>query len=113
MSAQYDRQQYNDHHSDQPELRMPSVGGTIAKIAIGAFIIIVGSDEIGKDLEQFLIFLVLGLAFIAWGVIPAVLYMKRKKAADAERMERILNAPFPGSAPKDDAELLAEKYYNK
>ena len=101
---------YNQNRTDNSQgKKIPSIGKVIAKVAIGCFIIIVGLDEIA-DITQFLLFLVLGLAFIAWGILP---YIQAKREAKQEAAIRILETPFPGEKEKDAAEILAEKYYNK
>ena len=45
-------------------MKKPSLGKTIAKIAVGALFIVVGLDDIG-DFTYFLFALVIGLALIA------------------------------------------------
>ena len=96
---------------DQQSEKTPSLGRTIAKVAVGAVIAVVGLDDLAEaDISGFLIFLIIGAAFIAWGLIP---YLQAKKKEKQEETEAILNAPFPGEKEKDEAEILAEKYYNK
>ena len=92
-------------------MNRPSLGKTIAKIAIGAIIAIVGLDDI-SDLTFFLTCVVIGAAFIAWGLIP---YLQAVRAEKQEQTERILRAPFPkpDQPAEDEAERLAKKYYNK
>ena len=89
----------------------PSVGKTIAKVAVGALFIIVGLDDF-RDFTFFMFCLVIGLALIAWGLIP---YMQAKRSAEKEETERILSTPFPGQgdAEEDEAERLAKKYTNR
>ena len=105
MSAYYDQNGPNGRN----EIKIPNIGLVILKVAIGCFVIVVGLDDI-DDLTQFLIFVVLGLAFIAWGILPYVIAKKEIKKQEA-RM--ILEKPFPEDELKDEAEILAEKYYNK
>lgn len=91
--------------------KVPSIGKTIAKVAVGALFIVLGLDDF-RDLTFFMFCLVIGVALIAWGLIP---YMQAKRNAEKEETERILSTPFPGQgeAEEDEAERLAKKYYNK
>ncbi|MBR3302126.1 MAG: hypothetical protein IKI73_05645 [Firmicutes bacterium] len=91
--------------------KMPSIGKTIAKVAVGALFIVIGLDDF-RDFTFFMFCLVIGAALIAWGLIP---YMQAKRNAEKEETERILSTPFPGQgeAEEDEAERLAKKYYNK
>ena len=92
-------------------MKRPSLGKTIAKIAVGAIIIIVGLEDIW-DFTFFLTCVVIGAAFIAWGLIP---YLQAVRAEKKAETERILSTPFPKAEQKeeDEAERLAKKYYNK
>ena len=92
-----------------PAPKTPSLGATIAKIAIGGCIIAVGVDDIPGDISGFLFALVIGLAFIAWGLIP---YYQAKQREKQEEVERILSKPLKPEE-KDEAERLAEKYNNR
>ncbi len=89
--------------------KTPSLGATIAKIAIGGCFIAVGVDDIPDDISGFLFTLVIGLAFIAWGLIP---YYQAKQREKQEEVERILSKPLKPEE-KDEAERLAEKYNNR
>ena len=92
-------------------MKKPSLGKTIAKIAVGALFIVVGLDDIG-DFTYFLFALVIGLALIAWGLIP---YLEYKRKERAEETERILSTPIrkADQEEEDEAEKLAKKYNNK
>ena len=91
--------------------KTPSLGKTIAKVAVGALIIIVGLDDF-RDFTFFMFCLVIGAAFIVWGLVP---YLQALRKAKQEETERILGTPFPGQGKEeeDEAERLAKKYYNK
>ena len=91
---------------------MPSLGKTIAKVAIGACFVAVGLEDIFTDFSGTMIGIIIGIALIAWGLIP---YMEAKRKLQAEETERILKTPFPNSEEdeEDEAERLAKKYYNK
>ncbi len=67
MAANNGPRQQNDQASGP---KAPSIGSTIVRIAIGGCIIATGIDDIPGDISGFLFTLVIGLAFIAWGVIP-------------------------------------------
>ena len=96
-------------NNGQQDPKTPSLGKTIAKIAVGACIIAVGLDEIPGSFSDFLIFLIIGAALIAWGLIP---YYQARQKEKQEEVDRILSRPIKPE-DKDDAEKLAEKYYNK
>ena len=95
--------QQNDQASGP---KAPSIGATIVRIAIGGCIIATGIDDIPGDISGFLFTLVIGLAFIAWGIIPY--YQARQKEKQAE-IDDILSRPLKPEE-KDEAERLAEKY---
>jgi len=101
----------NNRPQQNNKPKMPSIGKTIAKVAVGALFIIIGLDDF-RDFTFFLFCLVIGAALIAWGLIP---YFQAKKQAAEQETERILGTPFPGSGDdeEDEAERLAKKYYNK
>ena len=92
-------------------MKRPSLGKTIAKIAVGAIFVIIGLDDL-YDLTFFLTCLVIGAALIAWGLIP---YLQAVRAERRAETERILSTPFPkpDQPAEDEAEKLAKKYYNK
>ncbi len=104
--------QYNDHNRQEqkPETSVPSLGKTIAKVAAGAIVIAVGLEELFSDFTSFMIAFIIGAALIAWGLIP---YYQQVKKAKEEEAERILSTPIKKFEEKDEAERLAEKYYNK
>ena len=105
--------EYKDHrqtNSQTEQSAVPSLGKTIAKIAVGAIVIAVGLEDVFSDFTGFLIALIIGAALIAWGLIP---YYQQVKKAKAEETERILRTPVEKFDEKDEAERLAEKYYNK
>ena len=93
-------------------MKRPSLGKTIAKIAIGACFIAVGLEDVFGDFSGFLVAVIIGAALIAWGLIP---YLQAVRAEKKEEAERILSTPFPKTedAEEDEAEKLAKKYYNK
>ena len=100
-----------DPRQDQQNVpKKQTSGKMIAKIAIGAICIIVGLDDIFTDFTFFLFCLVIGLAFIAWGLVP---YLEEKRREKAEETEKILNSHVPGLDEEDEAERLAKKYSNK
>lgn len=70
--------------SAAPARRGPSMGGVIAKIAIGLFFVICGfsSPSDGWSVGYFLTALVIGGALIVWGVLS---YRKIKEAENAQR----------------------------
>ena len=79
----------------------------IFKVALGAIFIVIGLDDV-SDTTFLLFCFVLGLAFIAWGLVP---YLQARRHEKIEETERILNTPIKGHDEKDEAERLAEKYY--
>ena len=89
--------------------KTPTLGKTIAKIAVGACIIAVGFDDLPGDFSGFLIALIVGAALIAWGLIP---YYQARQKEKQEEIDSILRKPIKPEE-KDKAEKLAEKYYNK
>lgn len=93
----------------QQRPKTPSLGVTIAKIAIGGCVIAVGVDDLPHDLSGFLFAFVIGAAFIAWGLIP---YYQARRREQQEQTERILSQPLKPEE-KDEAERLAEKYDHK
>lgn len=106
MAANNGPRQQNDQASGP---KAPSIGSTIVRIAIGGCIIATGIDDIPGDISGFLFTLVIGLAFIAWGVIP---YCQARKKEKQEEIERILSKPLKPEE-KDEAERLAEKYTHR
>lgn len=64
-----------------------STGAMIAKIAVGALFLISGLTtdwhEYGEDLGPMLISILIGLALIAWGVVPWLTAKKKREAAAA------------------------------
>ena len=70
--------------------RRPSIGGTVAKIAFGLLFIIVSfDDESGSDPVTFLAFgLVIGLAMIAWALLPWLACRREEKRLAAQEEER-------------------------
>ena len=63
------------------QLKRPSVGGSIAKIAFGALFLAVSfqKPEDGDWLTTFLVSVVVGLALIAWGLLPWLQLRKEEK----------------------------------
>ena len=104
-------QRPGDRPGQKSPPKQPSIGLTIAKVAVGAIFIIIGLDDF-RDFTFFMFCFVIGAALIAWGLIP---YFQAKRNAEMEETERILSTPFPGpgDAEEDEAERLAKKYYNK
>lgn len=74
--------------TDKP-IRRPGIGGTIAKIAFGViFLAISGSDPGQSDPTLFIVMcLTIGLALIAWGVLPWLRFRSEEKRQrlEAER----------------------------
>ena len=70
--------------------RRPSIGGTVAKLAVGViFMAISGSDPGQSDPTVFVIMcLAIGLALIAWGLLPWLHFRKEEKRLTAEKEER-------------------------
>ena len=95
--------------NDAAAPKTPSLGKTIAKIAIGACFIAVGLDDLPGDLSGFLIALIVGAALIAWGLIP---YYQARQKEKQEEIDSILSKPIKPEE-KDEAEKLAEKYTDK
>lgn len=96
-------------NNSQQGPKTPTLGKTIAKIAVGACFIAVGLDDLPGDLSGFLIGLIVGAALIAWGLIP---YYQARRREKQEETERILSKPLKPEE-KDEAERLAEKYDHK
>lgn len=72
--------------------RRPGIGGTVAKIAIGVvFMAISGSDPGESNPTVFIIMcLTIGLALIAWGVLPWLRFQREEKRIAAEKEARRL-----------------------
>ena len=81
---------------DRKTAKKPSVGGTIAKIAIGVMFIGVSFGDPGEtDRTAFLaVGLTLGLALVAWGLFPWLRAWKEEKRLrleeERQREERAL-----------------------
>ena len=67
-------------------VKRPGIGGTIAKIAFGVIVLgVSGSDPGESDPVAFLTMcLAIGLALIAWGVLPWLAWHREKKARRQE-----------------------------
>ena len=90
------------------EEKKPRLLYVVIKVVIGLFVIIVNADNPTHDITQLLIGVVIGGAIIAWGLIPYIRAIKK------ERQEAVVIQYVPlQEEEKDEAELLAEKYYNK
>ena len=87
--------------------KTPSLGVTIAKVAVGAMFIVVGLDDLFTDFSGTMIGIIIGAALIAWGLIP---YFEAKRRKQTEETEKILNTPVPDFEEEDEAERLAKKY---
>ena len=74
----------------RPENKRPSVGGAIAKIAFGVMFIGVSFGDPGEaDRASFLVVsLALGLAMIAWGLLPWLRIWKEEKRLRLEEERR-------------------------
>jgi hypothetical protein len=89
----------------RPENKRPSVGGAIAKIAFGVMFIGVSFGAPGEaDRASFLVVsLALGLAMIAWGLLPWLrIWREEKRRRLAEERQR-------AEAARLRAERKAEK----
>jgi len=86
-----------------------SFGAMVAKITIGLLFIVVMLDEIGTQTDAFIFSFIIGLAFIAWGLVPFILTWKNKKKQDIDELMAMPLYEYE----KDEAEKLAEKYENK
>lgn len=66
--------------------KRPGIGGTIAKIAFGVIVLgISGSDPGRSDPVAFITMcLAIGLALIAWGVLPWLVWHREEKARRQE-----------------------------
>ena len=95
-------------HKAPQQNAQPTLGKTIAKIAVGAIIIVIGLEDIFTDFTFFLFTFIIGAALIAWGLIP---YMQARRKEKEEEVERILNTPLKKEEEMDEAERLAQKYY--
>ena len=102
-----DQRQTQQQNAAAPKQTM---GKMIFKIALGAIIVIMGLEELFSDFFSSLVMIVVGAAFIAWGLIP---YLEEKRRQQAEETEKILNAKVPGFDEEDEAEKLAKKYSDK
>ena len=89
--------------------KSPRLLYVVIKVILGLFVIIVNADNPTHDITQLFIGVVIGGAIIAWGLVP---YIAAKKRERQEAMIRYY-APMQEEEEKDEAELLAEKYYNK
>ena len=93
-----------------------SIGVMIAKIAAGCMFIAVSLEDYGGDMEGFLVGVILGLACIAWGLVPFLMAQQKKKEdalrAKQKHVEQILATPLEKFGA-DSAEKLAEKYKDK
>ena len=102
---------YNDPQNqggEQP--RRYSLAGAVIKAVIGLIIIAANIDGVNGSFFFNAIGFIFGLAILAWGVVPYVRQLRADKEAETNQ---ILQTPFPGEQEKDEAEILAEKYYNK
>ena len=87
--------------------KTPSLGVTIAKVAVGAMFIVIGLEDLFTDFSGTMIGIIIGAALIAWGLIP---YREAKRRQQAEETEKILSTPVPDFDEEDEAEMLAKKY---
>ena len=97
-----------EERARQTAKEQPSIGAMIAKIAIGAIFIVVGSigGDKGFNLTYFLIGLIIGLALIAWGILG---YRQQMKRIEDAKLEVILSTPLEelGNSELHD---LTQKY---
>ena len=98
-------------------IKKPTTGGTIAKIAIGLIFIAVPytKTETGKaqELSVIVMGLIIGLALIAWALIPYLKYRswlkKDEQRREDERLARILAQPLK-TIGNSEIDELASKY---
>ncbi len=98
-----------------------SIGAMIIKIAFGAVSVALAFDS--GDPEWTIVHkatsVIIGLAFIAWGLLPYLnarkIRAERARQAEMEQTEKILSVPLSefGKEDSDKAELLAKKYEKK
>ncbi|MBO4862526.1 MAG: hypothetical protein J5535_06490 [Firmicutes bacterium] len=115
--SQYYRMPPQNQNNDQRQTQQQNtaapkqtMGKMIFKIALGAIIIVVGLEDLFTDFFSSLVMIIVGAAFVAWGLIP---YLEEKRRQKTEETEKILNAKVPGFDEEDEAEKLAKKYYDK
>ena len=82
----------------------------IIKSVVGLIFVVAGLKSFPSDLIYFVVYLIIGLALIAWGVKPYLEELRRNKA---EETEKILSSKVPGLDEEDEAEKLAKKYDNR
>ena len=80
----------------------------LIKVVFGVLFVAFGFKELSEDTGQFLVGLILGAGLIVWGLVP---YFKFKKEDKQAETEYILSTPIEDLKEKDEAEILAEKYY--
>ena len=62
-------------------IRRPSIGGTVAKIAVGVIFMAVSGSDPGESnpTAYIIVCLTIGLALIAWGLLPWLRFRKEEK----------------------------------
>ena len=98
--------------------RHQSTGAMIFKIALGLMFVAVSFVYIAdKDFIHLAVGLIMGGAFIAWGLLPYREERRLREAEEKARDQRILETPLelfgdPNMVP-GEAEKLAEHYEEK
>ena len=82
----------------------------IIKSIVGLIFIVAGLKSFSSSFVYFVVYLIIGVALIAWGLTP---YLEEQRNRKAEETEKILSAKVPGFEEEDEAEKLAKKYTDR